>query len=45
MADFIPLTCNLNEGGTVIFDVPYTEADDHDNTDLLFELFSSVVGA
>jgi hypothetical protein len=45
MAEFIPLTCNLNEGGTVIFDVPYTEADDVEETFTLYDLFSSLVGA
>ena len=29
----------------VIFDVPYTEADDHDETHLAYEILSAAAGA
>ena len=42
---FIPITCTLNEGGTVIFDVTDTTVDDVDEEFTLYDYFSSVVGA
>ena len=31
--------------GTVQFDVPWTEADDYDDTYLIYEMFAKAVGA
>jgi hypothetical protein len=45
VATEIPVTSELNSGVTVIFDAPYTEADDYDDTWQLFELFNKAVGA
>lgn len=38
------IQCSLNEGGTVVFDVTDTSADDHDEMHLLYELFASLFG-
>jgi hypothetical protein len=38
---FIPVTC---EDANVVFDVLDYEADDHDETWLIFEMFASTVG-
>lgn len=40
----IPMSCDLNEGPTVIFDVPDPTADDHDSTSWLFDLLNRTVG-
>lgn len=42
---FISVTCDLDDGNTAIFDVPFTEADDYDETWMLFDLFNRSVGA
>lgn len=44
-SEWLPITSDLDEGGTVEFDVPWTEQDDDDDTYLLFELFQRTVGA
>lgn len=31
--------------GQVVFDAPYTEADDYDDTHLVYEMFAKTVGA
>lgn len=41
----ISVTCDLGDGNTAIFDVPDTEADDYDDTWMLFDLFNKTVGA
>lgn len=45
MTSEISVTSELDSGDTVIFDAPYTEADDHDDTHLVYELFVDVLGA
>ena len=40
----IPAACELNEGNTVVFDIPWTEADDYDETWQVYQMFQSVVG-
>ena len=40
----IGITSTLSTGGVVVFDIPYTEADDHDETHLAFEILSAAVG-
>ena len=40
-----PVTCNLNGGATIVFDVVDTTADDHDETGNLFDMFVRSVGA
>jgi len=40
----ISITSTLSTGQTVIFDVPYTEADDHDETHLAYEILSAAAG-
>lgn len=39
-----PITCNLNGGATVIFDVEDTTAADFDTTASLYHLFATTVG-
>lgn len=40
------ITCTLAGSGVVVaFDVPWTEDDDYDDTDLVFDLFDRTVGA
>lgn len=43
-SEYIPVTCELDSGETILFDAPYTEADDYDDTYLLFELFAGTLG-
>ena len=40
----IPMSCDLNEGPTVVFDVPDPTADDLDSTSWLFDLLVGTVG-
>ena len=40
----IGITSTLSGDGVVAFDIPYTEADDHDETHLAFEILSAAVG-
>lgn len=42
---YIPVTCELAEGDTVVLDVPFTEADDHDETWQTYVLYQSTVGS
>lgn len=44
-SEWLPITSDLDSGTTVVFDVPFTEADDDDETFLMFELFQRTVGA
>lgn len=41
----IPVHCTLADGNVAVFDVPWDEADDYDETWWLFELFNGAVGA
>lgn len=43
--EYVPVTCELNEGNTVLFDAPYTEADDYDETWMVYQMFQTTVGA
>lgn len=40
-----PVTCTLGGGAVVVFDVPDTTADDYDDTWVMFDVFTSTVGA
>lgn len=40
----VGVTTDLDGGATVGWDAPHTEADDHDETHLAYELFQAVVG-
>jgi hypothetical protein len=44
MPETIPVTCDLDSGDTAIFDAPDTEADDHDETWQVYEMFVSILG-
>ena len=41
----IPITCTLNEGGNVVFDVTDTTADDYDDTWQVYQMFQTTVGS
>ncbi len=41
----VSVTSELNEGATVSFDIPHSEADDHDETHLAYEILSAAAGA
>jgi len=43
--EYLSVTCELASGETVIFDIPYTEADDYDDTWMIFDMFNKAVGA
>jgi hypothetical protein len=43
--EYLPVTCELNDENVVLFDVPWTEADDHDATWTLYQMFQTTVGA
>ena len=40
----ISITSTLSTGPVVIFDIPYTEADDYDETHLAYEILNAAVG-
>ncbi len=42
---YISITCTLVSAQEVVFDVPYSEADDHDETHLAYEILQSAAGA
>ena len=43
--NYVSVTCDLAEGGTVAFDIPHSEADDYDDTHLAYEILQSAAGA
>ena len=42
--DYLPVSCELNEGNTVTFDIPWTEAADFDETWQTYVLFQTLIG-
>jgi hypothetical protein len=42
---YIGVTCTLADATEVVFDVPYSEADDHDETYLAYEMMQAAAGA
>lgn len=42
--DYTPAQCETQDSKTVFFDIPYTEADDHDETWKWFDLLATAVG-
>ncbi len=42
---YIGIACTLASAQEVVFNVPYSEADDHDETYLAYEILQSAAGA
>ncbi len=42
---YISIACTLASTQEVVFDVPYSEADDHDETHLAYELMQAAAGS
>ena len=42
---YIGITCTLADATEVVFDVPYSEADDHDETHLAYEIMQAAAGS
>ncbi len=42
---YISITCTLADASEVVFDVPHSEADDHDETYLAYELMQAAAGS
>ena len=42
--EYVGVTCTLASTVVVAFDIPHSEADDHDETHLAYEILSAAAG-
>ncbi len=45
LTEFISIECTLASTQEVVFDVPHSEADDHDETYLAYEMMQAAAGS